>query len=135
MSDERLSEILFYGKLQHVQRFHHGKQKECFKETIKASLIAFAINSDTWEQSAMDRTTLIPSIYKITKVHGANRTTATKKKRQARDTRAADWFVEVSFHCSFVPLIFMWKRVGRNLHSLPTRMLVARNPHHPCQPS
>ena len=89
MPDERLPKRLFYGELQHGQR-SHGGQKKRFKDTLKASLKAFAINPDTWEQTAMDRATWRSSIHNGSKTCEANRSTAAEKKRQARKARVVN---------------------------------------------
>jgi len=103
MPDERLPKRLFYGELQHGHR-SHGGQKKRFKDTLKASLKAFAINPDTWEQSAMDRATWRSSIHKGAKTYEAYRTDAAEKKRQARKARTVNP-VEVTplFPCPFCP--------------------------------
>ena len=89
MPDERLPKRLFYGELQHGQR-SHGGQKKRYKDTLKVSLKAFAINPDTWELAAKDRSTWRSSIHEGAKSCEANRITSAEKKRQARKARAVN---------------------------------------------
>src|ERR1700729_2951971 len=55
MADHSLPKLLFYCELEKGKR-SQGGQKKCFKDTLKTSLPAFSINSDTWEVAAMDQT-------------------------------------------------------------------------------
>ena len=89
MPDERLPKRIFYGELQYGQR-SHGGQKKRFKDTLKASMKAFAINPDTWERAAMDRSTWRSSIHEGARSCEANRITAAEKKRQARKAHAVN---------------------------------------------
>ena len=54
MPDHRLPKHLLYGELQKGRRTQ-GSQRKRFKDTLKASLKAFSINPDTWEEAATDR--------------------------------------------------------------------------------
>ena len=54
MPDHRLPKHLLYGELQEGRRTQGGQRKR-FKDTLKASLKAFSINPDTWEEAATDR--------------------------------------------------------------------------------
>ena len=51
MPDERLPKKILYGELQ-VGKRSHGGQKKRHKDTLKA----FNIPTESWEQSAQDRT-------------------------------------------------------------------------------
>ena len=48
MSVERLPKCLLYGELQTVMRCLGG-QKKCFKNTLKASMMDFGVNHNSWE--------------------------------------------------------------------------------------
>ena len=54
MPDERLPKKTLYGKLQ-VGKRSHGGQKKRYKDILKASLKAFNIPTESWEQIAQDR--------------------------------------------------------------------------------
>ena len=54
MSNVRLPKKLLFGELQQGKR-SQGGQKKRFKDTLKASLKAFNISHNTWEQSAQHR--------------------------------------------------------------------------------
>jgi hypothetical protein len=53
MPDHRLPKLLFYCELQKGKRLQGG-QKKRFKDTLKTSLTAFGIYSDTLEAAAME---------------------------------------------------------------------------------
>ncbi|KAI0224060.1 hypothetical protein LSAT2_024917 [Lamellibrachia satsuma] len=89
MPDHRLPKKLFYGELQQGKR-SHGVQKKRFKDTLKTSLKAFAINPDSWEQTVMDRAMWHSSVHKGSKICEANRTAAAEQRRQARKARASN---------------------------------------------
>ena len=55
MPDERLPKKILYGELQ-VGKRSHGGQKKRYKDTLKASLKDFNIPTESWEQTAQDRT-------------------------------------------------------------------------------
>lgn len=86
MPDHRLPKGLFYGELQQGKR-SQGGQKKCFKDTLKASLRAFDINLDSWEESALDRDKWCTAVEKGDKLWEA-RTAGAVQKRQARKLRA-----------------------------------------------
>ena len=89
LSDDRLPKRLLFGELQHGKR-SQGGQKKRFKDTLKASLKAFNINHNTWEQSAQDRGTWRSAVHKGAKACEANRTAmVTEERRQVRKNRTA----------------------------------------------
>ena len=59
--------VVSYGELQQGKRCHGG-QKKRFWASLKASLGAFGINPDTWEQAAQDRANWRSSVHKGSKI-------------------------------------------------------------------
>ena len=55
VSDERLPKKILYGEIRDGKR-SHGDRKKRYKETLKASLKDFNIQTESWEQIAQDRT-------------------------------------------------------------------------------
>ena len=51
MPDERLPKKVFYGEL-HEEECSQGGQKKRYKDTLKASLKDFIIQTESWEQGA-----------------------------------------------------------------------------------
>ena len=62
-----------------------GGQKKRFKDTLKISVKAFAINPNTWEHIGWHS-----SLYKGGATCEANRTAAVEQRRQAKNSRASD---------------------------------------------
>ena len=89
MSDDRIPKRLLYSELEQGKR-SHGGQKKRFKDTLKASLKAFSIAPDNWEEAAQDRTYWRYSVHKGAQQCEAIRTAAAQKRRQDRKARAAD---------------------------------------------
>ena len=54
MPEERLPKKILYGELEMGKRSHSG-QKKRYKDTLKASLKDFNIQTELWEQIAQDR--------------------------------------------------------------------------------
>ena len=54
MTEERLPKKILYGE-QEMGKRSHGGQKKRYKDTLKASLKAFNIPAESWEQIAQDR--------------------------------------------------------------------------------
>ena len=54
MPEERLPKKILYGELEMGKR-SHGGQKKRYKDTRKASLKDFNIQTESWEQIAKDR--------------------------------------------------------------------------------
>ena len=83
MPDYQLPKQLFYGELQTGKRSQAG-QKKRFKDSPKASLKAFDINYDSWEQKALDRPQWHSSIFNGSKLYENNRKSSTEQQRLAR---------------------------------------------------
>ena len=54
MPEERLPKKILYGELE-TGKSSHGGQKKRYKGTLKASLKAFNIPTESWQQIAQDR--------------------------------------------------------------------------------
>ena len=114
MSDDRLPKRLLFGELQHGKR-SQGGQKKRFKDTLKASLKAFNINHNTWEQSAQDRGTWRSAVHKGAKACEANRTAVAEERRQARKNRAANPATAATIPCPHCQRLFR-TRIGLTSH-------------------
>ena len=64
MPDERLPKKVLYGELQEGKR-SQGGQKKRYKDTLKASLNDFNIQTESWEQAAQDRQSGVASSTKV----------------------------------------------------------------------
>ena len=80
MPDERLPKKILYGELQVVKR-SHGGQKKRYKDTLKASLKDFNIPTESWEQTAQDRTKWRGLIKRRAGEYEAKRISEAKQKR------------------------------------------------------
>ncbi|XP_014784914.1 uncharacterized protein LOC106879749 [Octopus bimaculoides] len=87
VSDDRLPKRLIFGELQKGKR-SQGGQKKRFKDILKASLKAFNIDHDTWEQSALDRERWRSAVHKGANTRETNRIAGAEYRRQARKNRA-----------------------------------------------
>ena len=88
MPDHRLPKHLLYGELQQGRRTQGGQRKR-FKDTLKASLKAFSINPDTWEEAATDRPGWRSLIHKGAVNCEEKRTLVAEEKRLTRKLRAS----------------------------------------------
>ena len=88
MPDHRLPKHLFYGELHQGKRTQGGQRKR-YKDTLKASLKAFGINPDTWEEAATDRPGWRSLTHKGAAFCEKNRTQLAEEKRRARKQRAS----------------------------------------------
>ena len=64
MPDERLPKKVLYGELQEGKRSQAG-QKKRYKDTLKASLKDFNIPTESWEQAAQDKQSVVASSTKV----------------------------------------------------------------------
>ena len=87
MPDERLPKILLYGDLKEGKR-SQGGQKKCFKDSLKATLKRCAINTETWETSAKDRSAWRTVVRAGVSNYELRRVDEQKQKRQRRKGRA-----------------------------------------------
>jgi hypothetical protein len=88
MPDHRIPKQLLYGELQQGNRTQGGQRKR-FKDTLKASLKAFSINPETWEESAKDRPAWRALTHEGAVVCEEKRTQVAVEKRLARKIRAS----------------------------------------------
>ena len=114
MSDDRLPKKLLFGELQHGKR-SQGGQKKCFRHTLKASLKAFNVDHNTWEQSAQDRGKWRSSVHQGAKACEENRTTVAETRRHARKSRAANPATAATIPCPHCPRLFR-ARIGLISH-------------------
>ena len=86
--DERLPKKVFYGELQEGSKPSQGGQKKRYKNTLKASLKDFNIPTESWEQSAQDRTKWRCLINKGAAQFEAKRICEAERKRKEWKARA-----------------------------------------------
>ena len=98
MSEDRIPKRLLYSELEQGKRSHGGQRKR-FKDTLKASLKAFSISTDNWEEAAQDRTYWRHFVQKGTHHCEATRTAAAQKRRQDRKAQAADHNIVPTIQC------------------------------------
>ena len=87
MPDERLPKKILYGELQDEKR-SHGGQKKRYKDTLKASLKDFNIPTESWGQTAQDRTKWRGLIRRGAGEHEVKRISEAEQKRAQRKARA-----------------------------------------------
>ncbi|RUS74667.1 hypothetical protein EGW08_017573 [Elysia chlorotica] len=87
MSDESPPKRVLYGELKSGAR-SHGGQKKRFKDTLKASMKNFNIDSTLWEFLAQNRPAWREAVTKGAKMHEQQRIHAPKTKQTARKVRA-----------------------------------------------
>ena len=83
MPDHWLPNRLFYGKLQQGKHSWGGHKKH-YKDTLKVSLKAFDISTDTLDQTVQDGGKWWASVHKGAKTCEANRIAAAEQCRQVR---------------------------------------------------
>jgi hypothetical protein len=88
MQDERMPKKLFYCELLHGKR-SLGGQKKRYIDTLKASLKNCAINLDSWESLAIDRSSWRSQVYAGAVAFERKRTDDASQKRAARKSRAS----------------------------------------------
>ena len=88
MPDHRLPKHLLYGELQQGRRTQGGQRKR-FKDTLKASLKAFSISPDTWEEAATDRLGWRSLTHKCAVNCEEKRTLVAEERRLTRNLRAS----------------------------------------------
>ena len=96
MPDEPLPKKNFYGELQVGKRSHDG-QKKRYKDTLKASFKDFNIPTESWEQTAQDRTKWRGLIKRGAGEYEAKRISEAEQKRAQRKARAKASPTELSF--------------------------------------
>ncbi|XP_035658037.1 uncharacterized protein LOC118403431 [Branchiostoma floridae] len=89
MPDHRLPKKLFYGELEEGARLRGG-QKKRYKDSLKASLKAFDLKTDSWEHLASDRPQWRRAVQKGAVTYEGTRRATAQQKRQARKERAAN---------------------------------------------
>ena len=94
MLDERLTKKILYGELQ-VGKRPHGDQKKRYKDTLKASLKDFNIQT-SWEQIAQDRTKWRGLIKRGAGEYEAKRIIEAEQKRAQRKAKAKASPIELS---------------------------------------
>ena len=87
MPDERLPKKVLYGELPEGKP-SQGGQKKRYKDTLKASLKDFNIQTESWEQAAQDRTKWRCLINKGASQFEAKRICEAERKRKERKARA-----------------------------------------------
>ncbi len=89
MPDERIPKQLLYGDLCIGKRSVGGQRKR-FKDTLKTSLKSFSIDTSTWEQLAVNRTTWRELISKgCQAAEDSRRTVETQQKQELCKARVA----------------------------------------------
>ena len=116
MSDERLPKKLLFGELQQGKRSQGGKNNsKRFKDTLKASLKAFDISHNTWEQSAQGRAAWRSAVHKGAKACETNRTAVAEECRPARKNRANNPTAATTIPCPHCHRLFR-ARIGLASH-------------------
>ena len=87
MPDERLPKKILYGKLQ-VGKRSYGGQKKRYKDTLKASLKDFKIQTESWEQIAQGCTKWRGLIKRGAGEYEAKRISEAEQKRPQQKARA-----------------------------------------------
>ena len=111
MEDHRLPKQLLYGE------FTEGKRKACgpkkrFKDTLKASLKDFDIQTSSWELTAQDRPSWRQRLYKGAKRLEELRQESANTRRQARKQATP---TEATIPCPHCPRLFR-ARIGLTSH-------------------
>ena len=88
MPDSRLPKQLLYGELQ-VGKRSKGRPRKRYKDSLKSSLKAFSISTESWESDAQDRLQWRSHITSGARRAELTRTSAAQEKRAARKARAA----------------------------------------------
>ena len=88
MPDTRLPKQLLYGELQEGKR-SRGCPRKRFKDSLKASLKVFGINTESWESDAQDRQQWRSQLTNGAKRAEEARISTAQAKRVARKARAA----------------------------------------------
>ena len=114
MPDHRLPKILFYGEIQQGRR-SQGGQKKRFKDSLKTSLKAFDINTDTWEAAAQDRIAWRSSLRKGAAACEASKKAAAEQRRQTRKDRDMKPAPVGDIPCPHCPRLFL-ARIGLISH-------------------
>jgi len=87
MPDKRLPKKLFYAELKTGKR-SHGGQKKRYRDTLKASLKNFDIDTESWESMALDRSTWRSHIKSGAVSYEQKRTREAEAKRGRRKSRS-----------------------------------------------
>ena len=95
MHEERLPKKILYGE-QEMGKRSHGGQKKRYKDTLKASLKAFNIQTESWEQTAQDRAKWRGLIRRGASAYEAKRIRKAEQKRAQRKARAKESPTELS---------------------------------------
>ena len=115
MPDSRLPKQLLYGELQEGKR-GRGCPKKRYKDTLKASLKAFSINTESWESDAQDRPHWRCVVTSGAKTAESQKQSAAQEKRAARKARAASTSLpEPSLRCHVCNKLFR-ARIGLTSH-------------------
>ena len=114
MPDHRLPKILFYGEIQQGRR-SQGGQKKRFKDSLKTSLKAFDINTDTWEVAVQDRIAWRSSLRKGAAACEASKKAAAEQRRQTRKDRDMKPAPVGDIPCPHCPRLFL-ARIGLISH-------------------
>jgi hypothetical protein len=89
MSDDRLPKALLYGELADGKRSIGGQRKR-FKDSLKSSLQAFDIDTESWECLATKRSSWRSMIWKGAEIHEQDRLRQAESKRLLRKSRAGE---------------------------------------------
>ena len=105
MPDQRLPKKLLFGELEQGKRSAGGPKKR-FKDTLKASLKAFNISHETWEQIAVDRSRWRAAVKQGAKSCEKSRTTTAEHRREARKNSAYKSPLAANIPCPHCPRKF-----------------------------
>ena len=122
MDDTRLPKRLFYCQLANGKRLPGG-QKKRFKDNLKSSLKSFSIDTDTWENTATDRSAWRSTVKKGALHYEQMQSSHALEKRQRRKCResTANSSPRPDLECPNCKRLF-YARIGLYSHSRKCRI-------------
>ena len=116
MQDTRLPKKLFYGELADGKR-SRGRPKLRFKDTLKASMKNFNIDTKTWEVLAKDRSSWRCRVSEGAASYELSRISGAQKKRELRKSRANSQIQNPAEHMCLICGRAFRARIGLISHS------------------
>jgi hypothetical protein len=114
MPDHRMPKIIFFSEMMNGMR-SHGGQKKRFKDTLKSSLKAFDIRTDSWELAALERASWRSCLYNGAVSCEASKKAAAELRRKKRKARELEPLTPATISCPHCPRLFR-ARIGLSSH-------------------